>query len=116
MAAGYSSAAELSDAYRGAEGVFVHLDIADAVVALLDRADVTGVVFRRPVSGDHGAGSGRGVRCPARRDVVFDQITVEEFRTSSAPLIGESAAADIAGANQAMSAMPGRSIAPENSF
>lgn len=31
------------------------------------------------------------------RDVVFDQITAEEFRTSMAPLIGESAAADIAG-------------------
>jgi hypothetical protein len=47
--------------------------------------------------------------------VAFDQIAPEEFRTSMAPLIGERAAADIAGAYQAMSAMPGRSIAPETS-
>ncbi|BBC36601.1 Hydroxylase [Streptomyces graminofaciens] len=49
------------------------------------------------------------------RDVVFEPIAPEEMRTSIAPLIGEGAAADVAGAYQAMSTMPGRSIAPETS-
>ncbi|KOG28903.1 hypothetical protein [Streptomyces resistomycificus] len=49
------------------------------------------------------------------RDVAFQQISPEEFRTSVAPLIGEGAAADVAGAYQAMSAMPRRSITPETS-
>jgi hypothetical protein len=44
--------------------------------------------------------------------VVFAQLTTEEFRTSVAPLLGEGAAAEVAAAYQAMSAMPGRSITP----
>lgn len=47
--------------------------------------------------------------------MVFERITPEEFRAGVAPLIGEGAAADVAGAHQAMSAAPGRSIVPETS-
>ncbi|MGQ4328509.1 SDR family oxidoreductase [Streptomyces hayashii] len=92
-----------------------HLDIADAVVALLDRTDVAGVVSVGQYPAITGPDLAEEFGARLGRDVVFDQITPEEFRTSMAPLIGESAAADIAGAYQAMSAMPGRSITPETS-
>jgi uncharacterized protein YbjT (DUF2867 family) len=92
-----------------------HLDIADAVVALLDRTDVAGVVSVGQYPAITGPDLAEAFGARLGRDVVFDQITPEEFRTSVAPLIGESAAADIAGAYQAMSAMPGRSITPETS-
>lgn len=92
-----------------------HLDIADAAVALLDRTDVTGVVSVGQYPAITGPDLAEAFGARLGRDVVFDQITPEEFRTSMAPLIGESAATDIAGAYQAMSAMSGRSIAPETS-
>ncbi|MFF5968679.1 hypothetical protein ACFY64_34240 [Streptomyces collinus] len=49
------------------------------------------------------------------KDVVFEQITPEQFRSSVAPLIGEGPAVDVAGAYAATSTLPDRSIAPENS-
>ncbi|MER6563967.1 NmrA family NAD(P)-binding protein [Streptomyces sp. NPDC001027] len=92
-----------------------HLDIADAVVALLDRTDVTGVISVGQYPAITGPELAEAFGARLGRNVVFDQITPEEFRTSMTPLMGESAAADIAGAYQAMSAMPDRSIAPETS-
>jgi hypothetical protein len=47
--------------------------------------------------------------------VVFEPLSPDEFRTSLAPVIGEGPAAGIAEAYRAMSAMPGRPIAPETS-
>jgi uncharacterized protein YbjT (DUF2867 family) len=92
-----------------------HLDIADAAVALLDRTDVTGVVSVGQYPAITGPDLAEAFGARLGRRVVFDQITPEEFRTAMTPLIGASAAADIAGAYQAMSAMPGRSIATETS-
>ncbi|MDT0344180.1 NmrA family NAD(P)-binding protein [Streptomyces litchfieldiae] len=92
-----------------------HLDIADATVALFEHTDLTGVVSvgqYPPITGPDLA-EAFGTRLG--RDVVFEPITPEEMRTSVAPLIGKDAAADIAAAYQAMSAMPNRSITPENS-
>ncbi|MDX2936786.1 SDR family oxidoreductase [Streptomyces ipomoeae] len=92
-----------------------HLDIADAVVALFDRLDVTGVVTVGQYPAITGPDLAEAFGARLGRDVVFEPITPEEFRISLAPLMGEGAAADIAGAYQAMSAMPGRSITSENS-
>jgi uncharacterized protein YbjT (DUF2867 family) len=92
-----------------------HLDIADAAVALFDRPDVTGVVSVGQYPAITGPDLAEAFGTRLGRDVIFEPITPEEFRTSVAPLIGEGAAADIAGAYQAMSSMSGRSITPESS-
>jgi uncharacterized protein YbjT (DUF2867 family) len=92
-----------------------HLDIADVAVALFERPDVTGVVSVGQYPAITGPDLAEAFGTRFGRDVVFEPITPEEMRTSIAPLVGEGAAADIAGAYQAMSTMPGRSIAPETS-
>lgn len=92
-----------------------HLDIADAALALFDRPDVTGVVSVGQYPAITGPDLAEAFGARLGRDVVFESITPEEFRSSVAPLIGEGPAADIAGAYQAMSAMPGRTITPETS-
>lgn len=92
-----------------------HLDIADAVTALFDRTDITGTVSVGQYPAITGPDLAEAFGARLGRKVVFEQLTPEEFRTGVAPLIGDRAAADIAGAYQAMSAMPGRSIASETS-
>ncbi|WNM35745.1 NmrA family NAD(P)-binding protein [Streptomyces sp. Li-HN-5-11] len=92
-----------------------HLDIADVAVALFEHTDVTGVVGVGQYPAITGPDLAEAFGARLGRDVVFEPITPEEFRTSVAPLIGEGPAADIAGAYQAMSTMPGRSIVPETS-
>ncbi len=92
-----------------------HLDIADVAVALFERPDVTGVVSVGQYPAITGPDLAEAFGTRFGRDVVFEPITPEEMRTSIAPLVGEGAAVDIAGAYQAMSTMPGRSIAPETS-
>jgi uncharacterized protein YbjT (DUF2867 family) len=92
-----------------------HLDIADAVVALFDRPDVTGVVSVGQYPAITGPDLAEAFAAHFVRDVVFEQITPEQFRSSVAPLIGEGPAADVAGAYAAMSRLPDRSITPENS-
>ncbi|MDQ1015144.1 SDR family oxidoreductase [Streptomyces afghaniensis] len=92
-----------------------HLDIADAAVALFERTDVTGVVAVGQYPAITGPDLAQAFGARLGRDVVFEPISPEEFRVSVAPVIGEAAAADVAGAYQAMSALPGRSIAPETS-
>ncbi|PAZ11383.1 hydroxylase [Streptomyces sp. SA15] len=92
-----------------------HLDIADVAVALFAHPDVTGVVSVGQYPAITGPDLAEAFAARLGRDVVFEQISPDELRTSVAPLIGEGPAADIAEAYRAMSAMPGRSIAPENS-
>jgi uncharacterized protein YbjT (DUF2867 family) len=92
-----------------------HLDIADAAAALFERPDVTGVVSVGQYPAITGPDLAAAFAARLGRDVVFEQISPDEFRTSVAPLIGEGPAAGIAEAYRAMSAMPGRSITPENS-
>ncbi|GHC85530.1 NmrA family NAD(P)-binding protein [Streptomyces violaceochromogenes] len=92
-----------------------HLDIADAVVALFDRPDITGVVSVGQYPAITGPDLAEAFGAHFGKDVVFEQITPEQFRSSVAPLIGEGPAADVAGAYAAMSALPDRSITPENS-
>ncbi|MDN0198186.1 NmrA family NAD(P)-binding protein [Streptomyces sp. S.PNR 29] len=92
-----------------------HLDIADVAVALFERPDVTGVVGVGQYPAITGPDLAEAFAARLGRDVAFGPISPDEFRTSVAPLIGEGPAAGIAEAYRAMSAMPGRSIAPENS-
>jgi hypothetical protein len=92
-----------------------HLDIADVAVALFERPDVTGVIGVGQYPAITGPDLAEAFAARFGRDVVFGPISPDEFRTSVPPLIGEGPAAGIAEAYRAMSAMPGRSIAPENS-
>ncbi|MFI7642350.1 SDR family oxidoreductase [Nonomuraea sp. NPDC049400] len=92
-----------------------HLDIADVAVALFERPDVTGVVSVGQYPAITGPDLAEAFGVHFGKNVVFEQITPEQFRTSVAPLIGEGPAADVAGAYAAMSGLPDRSIAPENS-
>ncbi|GII81401.1 hydroxylase [Sphaerisporangium rufum] len=92
-----------------------HLDVADVAVALLDRPDITGVVSVGQYPAITGPDLAEAFGAHFGKNVVFEQITPEQMRTSIAPLIGEGAAADVAGIYAAMSMLPDRSIAPENS-
>ncbi|MGW0826840.1 SDR family oxidoreductase [Streptomyces sp. NPDC002845] len=92
-----------------------HLDIADVAVALFGRPEVTGVVEVGQYPAVTGPDLAEAFGAWLGREVVFESITPEEFRVSVAPLIGEGPAADVAGAYQAMSALPNRSIASERS-
>ncbi|MEQ4724634.1 NmrA family NAD(P)-binding protein [Nonomuraea sp. B19D2] len=92
-----------------------HLDIADVAVALFERPDVTGVVAVGQYPAITGPDLAEAFGVHFGKNVVFEQITPEQFRTSVAPLIGEGPAADVAGAYAAMSGLPDRSIAAENS-
>ena len=78
-------------------------------------ADVTGVIGVGQYPAITGPDLAEAFAARLGRDVVFEPISPDEMRTSLAPLIGEGPAAGIAEAYLAMSAMPGRSIAPENS-
>ncbi|MGI5290666.1 NmrA family NAD(P)-binding protein [Nonomuraea polychroma] len=92
-----------------------HLDIADVAVALFERPDVTGVVSVGQYPAITGPDLAEAFGAHFGKNVVFEQITPEQMRTSVAPLIGEGPAADVAGLYQAMSTLSDRSIAPENS-
>ncbi|MFC8663900.1 NmrA family NAD(P)-binding protein [Streptomyces sp. NPDC057199] len=92
-----------------------HLDIADVAVALFERTDVTGVVSVGQYPAITGPDLAEAFGTRLGRDVVFEPITPGELRVSIEPLLGEDAAAVVAGLYQAMSTMPGRSIAPETS-
>ncbi|MCX4903983.1 SDR family oxidoreductase [Streptomyces sp. NBC_00878] len=92
-----------------------HLDIADAAVALFDRSDVTGVVSVGQYPAITGPDLAKAFGARFGQNVDFEPIAPEQFRTSIAPLIGEGPAADVAGLYTAMSTLPDRSIAPENS-
>jgi uncharacterized protein YbjT (DUF2867 family) len=92
-----------------------HLDIADAVVALFDRHDVTGVVSVGQYPAITGADLAQAFGAHFGKNVVFEPITPEQMRTSIAPVIGEGPAADVAGMYAAMSTLADRSITPENS-
>ncbi|GAA3858621.1 NmrA family NAD(P)-binding protein [Streptomyces lacrimifluminis] len=92
-----------------------HLDIADVVVALFDRHDVTGVVSVGQYPAITGPDLAQAFGAHFGKNVVFEPITAEQMRASVAPVIGEGPAADVAGLYQAMSTLPDRSIAPEDS-
>ncbi|MFD3505141.1 SDR family oxidoreductase [Streptomyces sp. NPDC058676] len=92
-----------------------HLDIADVAVALFDRHDVTGVVSVGQYPAITGPDLAQAFGAHFGKDVVFEPITPEQMRASIAPVIGEGPAADVAGLYQAMSTLPDRSIAPEDS-
>ncbi|MEJ1202236.1 MULTISPECIES: NmrA family NAD(P)-binding protein [unclassified Streptomyces] len=92
-----------------------HLDIADVALALFDRHDVTGQVSVGQYPALTGPELAGAFGAHFGKDVVFEPITPEQMRASVAPVIGEGPAADVAGLYQAMSTLPHRSIAPENS-
>ncbi len=92
-----------------------HLDIADVVLALFERTEVTGVVAVGQYPAITGPELAEEFGLRLGRKVVFESLTPEELRIALALEVGEAAAADVAMAYQAMSALPGRSIDPERS-
>ncbi|WP_380282598.1 NmrA family NAD(P)-binding protein [Kitasatospora purpeofusca] len=92
-----------------------HLDIADAVVALFDRPDVTGPVSLGQYPAITGPDLAAAFGTHLGKDVVFEPITPEQFRTAVAPLIGEGPAAGVAAVYSALSTLADHAIAPENS-
>ncbi|MEU9916252.1 NmrA family NAD(P)-binding protein [Streptomyces sp. NPDC051001] len=92
-----------------------HLDIADAVVALFGRPDIGDTVSVGQYPAITGPDLAEAFGAHFVKEVAFEQISPGQFRDSVAPLIGEGPAADVAGSYAAMSALPDRSITPENS-
>jgi uncharacterized protein YbjT (DUF2867 family) len=92
-----------------------HLDIADTVVALFDRPDITGMVSVGQYPAITGPDLAEAFGAHFGKNVVFEPLTPKQLRTFIAPLIGEGPAADVAGMYAAMGTLPDRSIAPESS-
>ncbi|WP_328345405.1 hypothetical protein OG873_07140 [Streptomyces violaceus] len=92
-----------------------HLDIADVAAALFKRQDVTGVVSVGQYPAITGQDPAEAFSARLGRDAVYEAITPDAFRASTAPLIGEGPAADVADSYKAMGALPDRSITPERS-
>ncbi|MGW2379743.1 SDR family oxidoreductase [Streptomyces sp. NPDC001658] len=92
-----------------------HLDIADVAAALFDRPDITGAVSVGQYPAITGPDLAEAFGAHFDKDVTFEQLTPERFRSSVAPLIGEGPAADVAGFYASVSTLPHRSITPENS-
>ncbi|MFG2196730.1 NmrA family NAD(P)-binding protein [Streptomyces sp. NPDC048639] len=92
-----------------------HLDIADVAAALFDRPDVTGVVAVGQYPAITGPDLAEAFSARLGRDVAYEAITPAAFGESIAPLIGEGAAAGVAGLYQALGALQDNAIAPEGS-
>lgn len=90
-----------------------HLDVADAIVALLRDPSVTGIIgvgHIPPVTGPElAAAFAEAFGTP----VSFEQVTPAEFGKSIAPLLGEGPAAGVAGLYTALGAEPDFTFAPE---
>ncbi|WP_416970822.1 SDR family oxidoreductase [Streptomyces sp. 4F14] len=92
-----------------------HLDIADAAVALLDHPDLTGTVSVGQYPAVTGPDLAEAFGAHFGKTVAFKPISPEEMGASVAPVIGDGPAADVTNLYKAMSALPHRSITPENS-
>lgn len=92
-----------------------HLDVADAVVALLGRPDITGVVPVGQYPAVTGPELARAFGEQLGSDVVWETITPADFRTRLAPLIGDGAAAGVEALYEATGTFPHREIEPERS-
>lgn len=90
-----------------------HLDVADAIVALLHDPTVTGVIgvgHTPPVTGPElAAAFAESLGTPVR----FEQVTPAEFGQRIAPLLGEGPAAGVAGLYTALGAEPDFTFSPE---
>lgn len=92
-----------------------HLDIADVALALFECPDVSGVVAVGQYPAITGPDLAESFGARLGRNVDYEAVTPDEFRTSLAAFIGDGPAADVAAAYEAMTALPDRSIAPEHS-
>ncbi|WP_406277107.1 hypothetical protein OH799_07580 [Nocardia sp. NBC_00881] len=92
-----------------------HLYIADAVVALFDRPDISGEIAVGQYPSITGPDLAEAFGAHFGKNVVFEPITPEQMRASIAPTIGEGPATDVAALYTAMSTLADRSIALETS-
>lgn len=72
-----------------------HLDVADVVVALFDRPDVTGTVEVGALPGLVGADLAAGFSQYLGRDIVFEAQTPDQFGELIVPLFGDAGAAPV---------------------
>ncbi|GAA1390936.1 NmrA family NAD(P)-binding protein [Kitasatospora putterlickiae] len=92
-----------------------HLDVADAVVALLGRPDVTGLIevgLRPAVTGPELA---EAFAARLGHAVTYEALTPAAFGDLLAPLLGTDAAAGVAGLYDFLGTFPDNAIAPERS-
>lgn len=92
-----------------------HLDNADAVVALLDRTDVTGVVAVGQYPAINGPGLAAAFAEHVGRPVLYEAITPREFGDYLAPHLGASAAAGVVRIYDAVQSHTGNVISPDRS-
>lgn len=90
-----------------------HLDVADAIVALLHNREVTGVVGVGQIPPVTGPELAAAFAESLGTSVSFEQVTPSEFGTLIAPLLGEGPAAGVAGLYTALDAEPDFTFAPE---
>ncbi|MFD8500742.1 SDR family oxidoreductase [Amycolatopsis sp. NPDC059657] len=90
-----------------------HVDIADVALALFDRPDISGIVSVGQYPAITGPELAEAFGSRLGRNVAYQAITPDEFRTSLAPLLGELPAAEVARSYEAMATLEGRSIDPE---
>lgn len=92
-----------------------HLDVADVVMALFERPEITGVVSVGLYPAITGRDLAEAYGEHFGKEIVYQALTPEEFQKSIAPIIGEGPAAGVAEAYKYMSLLPGRTIDPEHS-
>lgn len=90
-----------------------HLDVADAIVALLNDPTVTGVVGVGQIPPVTGPELAAAFAESSGSPVTFEQVTPAVFGERIAPLLGEGPAAGVAGLYTALHAEPDFTFAPE---
>lgn len=90
-----------------------HLDVADAIVALLNDPTVTGVVGVGQIPPATGPELAAAFAESSGSPVTFEQVTPAVFGERIAPLLGEGPAAGVAGLYTALHTEPDFTFAPE---
>lgn len=90
-----------------------HLDVAEVIVALLTRAEETGVFGVGAVPAITGPDLAAAFAEALGAPVVFESVAPEEFGRLIAPLLGEGPAAGVAGLYSALAAEADFTFAPE---
>jgi uncharacterized protein YbjT (DUF2867 family) len=92
-----------------------HLDIADVVLALFDRPEITGVVSVGQFPAITGPELAEAFGAHFNKTMTFEALAPEQLRTFLGPVLGDGPAADVAGMYEAMSTLPHRAITAESS-
>ncbi|WGD38178.1 NmrA family NAD(P)-binding protein [Lysinibacter sp. HNR] len=92
-----------------------HLDVADAVVALFERSDVTGIVGVGHLPGLTGPELAAGFSNHYGRAIEYSAFSPEGFGEALIPILGEGAAAGVTALYNFLDTLPGAVISEERS-